>query len=101
MTQKKHHAITVVIDLLLVILNVFAIKSGNQNMIENSKRITKKRGLLKTLLDTICKLIMPLKKEPDGEREADTSEEVYTWDYSYAVVDGNNIVFKRYRSTTG
>lgn len=96
MTQKKRHATAVLIDLLLVILNVIAIKSGKQNMIESSKRITKRRRSLKTLSDMIYRLIMLLKRGRDGEREDAISEEVYTWDYSYAVVDGNNIVFKSY-----
>jgi hypothetical protein len=82
MSDKKSHLATIVLlrnMLLVIVLLVKNGLSGKQNMIESSRRIIKNRGSLKTLLDTINKLISSLRKGTNGGREDATSEEVYTW----------------------
>ena len=72
---------------------------GRKSTMRNLQIITRNPGLLKTLLVMIYRLLMLLKKEPDGEREDATSEKVYTWEYRYAIVNSSNIVPKCCRET--
>ena len=99
MIEIKPRAITAMSTLLVVILHAISILSGKRDTMKSLRSITKTSRRRKILSDMIANLMTILRNVISGEREANISEEVSTWEYTYAVVNDGNIVSKRRRET--